>query len=383
MNRIEINVPYEEILERKNRVETAARLQKVDRIPFLPGISTRYMLRKLDRSFGRYFNEPGYMLESQLMWIKWIFENIKCDMYEPTGAWTAAWVDFQNVMDATAFNNKVAFYDNDIPCAYSTGWVKTEDDLEKLKEIDFINNGLHGKAQEFFYEMKEIAADYDMRFAGGEWINLSQMIRINEGTNGIFENAQQLMGAEELCYAMYDDPEFVLKLFEIISDKIIQWMDFARKLNGSEISDFGTSEDPSIIISGELFEKFLLPFLVKQKDYYTGKLSIHMCGKIDHLAEIFGSKLNLSTLGGFSYQNDRAILARHLGGKVFMIGGMSPVNIAFGTVESVMEEAKAVIGAFKDYNGFVLADGFNIPPEAPVENINAMYEAVCKYGKLD
>ena len=382
MNKIEIGLPYEVILERKNRVETAARLRKTDRVPFIPGFSTRYLIRKLDRSFQRYFSEPGYMLETQLMGIKWIFENIKCDMYEPTGAWTAVWVDFQNVMDPSAFNNRVVFYDNDIPCAYNTGWVKTEEDLEKLKEIDFINNGLHTKAQEFFHEMKNIAENYDVRFTGGPWMNMGDMVRISEGSNGIFENAGQLMGTETLCYAMYDDPEFVYKLFDIITEKIFQWTDFASKLNGTGLTDFGTSEDPSIILSAELFEKFLLPFLVRQQNRYTGKMSLHMCGKIDHFAEIFGNKLNLSTLCGFSYQNDRLILGRNLGGKAVLLGGVSPVNIAYGTEKSIMEEVKSVIEAFKDYNGFILADGFNIPPGASVENINAVYEAVCKYGRI-
>jgi uroporphyrinogen-III decarboxylase len=57
------------------------------------------------------------------------------------------------------------------------------------------------------------------------------------------------------------------------------------------------------------------------------------------------------------------------------------MNIESGTKESVMEECREAIEHFAHLGGFFLKDGDNIPPNAPLENINSIYDAAVKYGR--
>lgn len=43
-NIIEINVPYEEILARKERLARARRFERTDRVPVVPSLNTSYLL---------------------------------------------------------------------------------------------------------------------------------------------------------------------------------------------------------------------------------------------------------------------------------------------------------------------------------------------------
>jgi uroporphyrinogen decarboxylase len=76
-------------------------------------------------------------------------------------------------------------------------------------------------------------------------------------------------------------------------------------------------------------------------------------------------------------------IAEVLGGRVVLIGNVSPLLIETGTPEQVREATRRVIEKLGPYRGLIIQDGNNIPPGAPLENINAMMEAAEIYGRYD
>ena len=79
--------------------------------------------------------------------------------------------------------------------------------------------------------------------------------------------------------------------------------------------------------------------------------------------------------------DDKKLVADTFGGKTVLCGNINPINLESGTKESVIQECREAIDAYASYSGFFLKDGDNIPPKAPLENINAMYETAVKYGR--
>jgi uroporphyrinogen-III decarboxylase len=105
-----------------------------------------------------------------------------------------------------------------------------------------------------------------------------------------------------------------------------------------------------------------------------------MCGRSDHLLSIFTDELKIHELQGFGWQVNLDKIGEIMGGKVVLIGNVSPLTIAAGTSAEVKEATRRVIAKLAPYQGLIIQDGNNIAPGSPIENINAMMEAAIELG---
>jgi uroporphyrinogen decarboxylase len=106
-----------------------------------------------------------------------------------------------------------------------------------------------------------------------------------------------------------------------------------------------------------------------------------MCGKTDHLLQVFADELKINEYQGFGYQVDLDHIASVMGGRVVLIGNVNPMLVHSGTPEDVREATRIVIEKLAPHRGLIIQDGNNIPPGSPLENINAMMEAAEIYGR--
>ena len=63
-----------------------------------------------------------------------------------------------------------------------------------------------------------------------------------------------------------------------------------------------------------------------------------------------------------------------MGGKIVLVGNISPMNLLNGTKETIVAEVSEAINIFGPTRGYILTDGADIAPGTPVENINLLYE---------
>jgi len=106
-----------------------------------------------------------------------------------------------------------------------------------------------------------------------------------------------------------------------------------------------------------------------------------MCGRSDHLLEIFRDELQIHEYQGFGWEVDLDRIAAVMGGRVVLYGNVNPMLILDGTPEAVREATRVAIEKLAPLKGYIVQDGNNIPPGAPLENINAMMEAAEIYGR--
>lgn len=78
---------------------------------------------------------------------------------------------------------------------------------------------------------------------------------------------------------------------------------------------------------------------------------------------------------GFSYLTDKQALRR-------IMGGIDTVKLHDGKPADVLEDCRRNLEIFRDCPGYVMMDGHNVAPGTMVENINAMAEAVARYGSF-
>ncbi|MGQ9629421.1 MAG: uroporphyrinogen decarboxylase family protein [bacterium] len=377
---IEIGVPIEEIEERKGRVAKAKRFEEPDRVPVMPAIAHRFLVPQVGVSFREYYSDPETMLRTQIMAQKWLMENVRTDAHTITGAWVGAWTDFQNTFEAGSLGCEVIFPDDDIPWV-GRGWVKTEDDLARLMEIDFIHSGLNARQIEYRRAMMAVAEKYPVRFRGGPVFYPGANPSLTHTSDGPFGVAGDLMGQTELFIATHERPEFVRKLLHIITDKLIEYLDFCREEEGLERFDLAWTDDLAVNLSADLYRDLVLPEEKRLRFHFDGWVLFHMCGKSDHLLEIFASELKINEYQGFGWQVNLDRIAEVMGGRVVLDGNIDPMLIHSGTPDEVREATRKAIEKLAPYKGYIVQDGNNIPPGSPLENINAMMEAAEMYGR--
>lgn len=380
---IEIAVPIEEIEARRERVTRTKRFETPDRVPVIPALAHRFLVPKVGVRFRDYYGDPETMLRTQILCQKWLFEHIRTDAYSITGAWTGAWTDFQNTFEAGSLGCTVHFPDDDIPWV-GEGWVRTDEDLRRLEAFDYVHNGINARQIAYRRAMIEVADRYPVRFQGGPVFYPGANPALTNTSDGPFGIAGDVMGQVEAFTAIYERPDFLREVLRIITDKMIAWLDFcAQEMQLSRPVDFAWTDDLAVSLSADTFREFALPYNQKLRSHFDGWISLHMCGKSDHLLEIFRDDLRINELQGFGYQVDLDRIADVMGGRVVLIGNVNPMLIRSGTPEQVRDATRTVIEKLAHYRGLIIQDGNNIPPDSPLENINAMMEAAELYGVYD
>jgi len=374
-NVIPIDITSEELEQRSRRVAQAKHFEPVDRVPVSLGLYVRYWLPKVGGSFEEYFSDPEAMLRGQLYGQKWVLENIQSDL-----GLGPIYIDFQNAQDASALGCETEVSEQNGQIWVHEGWVQTEADLQRLRRIDPVRTGLAAKAQEFAERIRALSDRYVVRLRDGVELRPAEKPLLTATTMGPFTVTAEVAGMVQLCTALIERPEYARELLSIVTEKIIQWMTFCQRVQGMD--ELWIADDYAGNLSPAQFREFVLPCLQRIRSHFpTLHFGFHMCGKVDHLLAILANELRIDEFALFGYQVDKRLVQELMGGRIVLVGNVSPTNIYSGTPETVMAESLEALRVFgRGRGGFILADGANIPPDSPVENINALYRATVQFA---
>ncbi|MGZ5453500.1 MAG: uroporphyrinogen decarboxylase family protein [Candidatus Aminicenantales bacterium] len=378
---IEIGVPVEELAERRERIEKTRRFERPDRIAVVPSVATRFLVPQVGVRFSDYYGDPETMLRTQILAQKWLLENVRTDAYAITGPWVGAWTDFQNSFEAGSLGVDIVFPDDDIPWI-GRGWVAGEADLRRLEAMDFVHSGINARQITYRRAMRDVASKYPVKFLGGPVFTPGENPALTHTSDGPFGVAGDLMGKMEIFLAVKERPDFVRELLRIVTDKLIEYLDFCWAEEGLPWPrDFAWTDDLAVSLSAATFREVVLPFEKRLRFHFDGRASLHMCGKTDHMLEIFRDDLAIHELQGFGYEVDLDRIGAVMGGRVVLIGNVNPMLIHAGTPDEVRAATRRVIEKLGPRGGLIIQDGNNIPPGSPLANINAMMEAAEMWGR--
>ncbi len=378
---IEIGVSVEELAARRERVEKTRRFERPDRVAVIPAIAHRFLVPQVGVRFRDYYGDPETMLRTQILAQKWLLENVRTDAYSITGPWVGAWTDFQNSFEAGSLGVDIIFPDNDIPWI-GPGWVADDADLRRLEAMDFVHTGMNARQAAFRKRMMAVAGKFPVRFLGGEVFYPGANPALTHTSDGPFGVAGDLMGKTEIFIAVKERPDFVRELLRIVTDKLIEYLDFCWSEEKLPVpKDFAWTDDLAVSLSAETYRDIVLPFEKRLRFHFDGRVSLHMCGRSDHLLEIFRDDLAIHELQGFGYEVDLDRIGEVMGGRVVLIGNVNPMLIHAGTPAQVREATRHVIEKLAPRGGLIVQDGNNIPPGSPLANINAMMDAAEAWGR--
>jgi uroporphyrinogen decarboxylase len=240
--------------------------------------------------------------------------------------------------------------------------IKNESNLERLN----INRALDDPAIQWIRDYARIL----FQLAGQE-----QLILAN--CRGPFTLAGQIFGVEQLCRAVYKNPEIVRRLLEFTTKLLLGFftpMLADGYVDGVIIADPTASGD---LISREHFKALALPYLrhvVREVKLLGGFCMVHICGNISDRLELM-AETGLDCLSLDSKVNIAGARVK-IGSRICLAGNVDPVNVLqFGTTGEIQTAVADCLNQGATAGRFMLLPGCDLGAKVPEENIRAFVSA--------
>ncbi|MBI2876192.1 MAG: uroporphyrinogen decarboxylase family protein [Candidatus Tectomicrobia bacterium] len=252
------------------------------------------------------------------------------------------------------FDCKVEFPEDAVPMLLDHP-IHSREDLRKLYEADF------SKATRY----PENFATIQM-FAGC-FTGLKATV-----SAGPFTMAGLLMGAEEIARKTIKDPQLVQDVLEWCISVLIQDIQ-AQIACGADLICLG---DPT---GGLLSPKAYQTFAAEPTRRVIAQIDrpaiLHICGNTAHIIE----KMCATGVQGISldYLVDLPSIVSRVPEDVVIMGNINPVGtLLSGTPEEVRQETQQLMERMAGVPNYLGMSGCDIPFPAPIENVQAMVEAI-------
>jgi uroporphyrinogen-III decarboxylase len=347
-------------------------------------------LNKHGWSFKNFFEEPEVQIQAQLEYQKYQRFNWVCDreMGLPDEGWPV-WVDFQNSYDAGWVGCELEYIPEQVPDTKEIFREHKEKLYEMPRELP-VENGLMKRILEFQDYMLDKCKGREFE---GRPVKVVQTVN-GEGTDGPFDLAYKLSGADNLLVDMLTDEKYYHDLMTWITENLIRRMKLLRERRWSkfpESADKGVFKQPKFyfaddaiaLISTKHYQEYVYPYHKRIVDEFAdGSFAgIHLCGDATRHFGFLASHLHVKSFDtGFPV--DHGKLRKELGTEVEIKGGPTIMVIKDGKTDHIRSEVKRICGSGVMEGGkFVLIAANNVAPKTPAANIMEMYEAAKLYGR--
>ncbi len=265
-------------------------------------------------------------------------------------------------VEAEAFGCNCVYSDNEIPTI--TGMlVETPEEAEKL-EIPGLGAGRIETVHEGLRKTKALINDRPL---------LAECI-------GPFSLAGRIMDVNEIMVNCYDEPEMVHCILEKATELIIKNMQ-AFKEDGTQ--GVVMAEPLAGLLSPGLAGEFSSDYVKRIVDEVQDENFIiiyHNCGDgaVRQAKDIFATGC-----AGYHFGNaiDMEEILKLSPENALVLGNVAPAEvIANSTPEAVREETLKLLEKCSKYKNFWLSSGCDIPPGAPIENVDAFFEAFAEFA---
>lgn len=212
------------------------------------------------------------------------------------------------------------------------------------------------------------------------------------GPGGVLENTISLVGYENLCYMLYDDPNLVRAIFDAVGSRLVRYYERVAAYDSVGVlmanDDWGFNTQT--FLSLEDMRKYVFPWhkRIVQIAHKQGKPALlHSCGYMGEVMEDIIE--NMCFDGKHSYEDNILPVEdsyRRWGGRIAILGGVDLNFITRATPDEIRARCAALLELTSATGGYALGSGNSIPEYVPWENyfamINTALEAYIHRGKI-
>lgn len=263
-------------------------------------------------------------------------------------------------VEAEAFGAKVIYSEDDVPTMHGA-LIHDEEEAEAL-QVPPVGAGRTGECIKGIREAAERITDRP----------------VLAGIIGPYSLAGRLLDMTEIMCLCYEEPEMV----ETVLEKATAFLcEYAKAFKEAGANGIVMAEPAAGLLSPNLIEEFSNPYVQKireavEDDYFL--VMYHNCGNI---TPIMNKIKDIDALG-YSVGNaiDVEDALKALPEDRMVIGNIDPAGVIRNSTPDVVKaETLKLMERCCKYNNFVIASGCDIPPQAPLANIDAFFEAVDEF----
>ncbi len=207
------------------------------------------------------------------------------------------------------------------------------------------------------------------------------------GPGGVLENAISLVGYENLCFMLADNPNLAHSIFENVGSSLVTYYEICASYQtvGALISNDDWGFNTQTMLSPTDMRKYVIPWHKKIAEviHNANKPAIlHSCGMLDLLMDDIINDIKYDAKHSFE-DNIRSIELSYekYSDKIALLGGIDLNFLCTKTPKEIYNRSKAMIDKSKAKGGYALGSGNSIPNYVPQENYFAMTDACKNYGE--
>ena len=206
------------------------------------------------------------------------------------------------------------------------------------------------------------------------------------GVGGIFTRTWMLMGFEQFCFALAEQPELVAKIFQRVGS--IQCEVLRRVVKEERLVAIWCGDDlaysDSTMVSPRVYRKYLFPFMEELSAIAHGAglpLIFHSDGKLwDVIPDLIAVGVNALHPIEPKAMDINEVKARY-GDKLALIGNIDTNLLTLGTPDQVREQVRQRICDLAPGGGYAVGANPGISYYVRPENYDAMRQAVFDFGE--
>ena len=198
------------------------------------------------------------------------------------------------------------------------------------------------------------------------------------GPGGVLENVTWLVGFDNLCYMLFEDPDLVQDIFDAVGSRLARYYENAVKYNsvGFIASNDDWGYNTQTFLSLNDMRKYVFPWHKKIVEiaHNAGKPAIlHSCGyMVDVMDDIIN---NMKYDGKHSFEDNILSVEKSYerwGGKIAILGGIDFDFLARSSFDKIQERCRNMLKLTSEKGGYALGSGNSIPEYIPYENYLSM-----------
>jgi len=204
------------------------------------------------------------------------------------------------------------------------------------------------------------------------------------GPCGVLENVIRIVGFDNLCFMIFDEPELVELIFNNVGERLLKHYQYSLEYDivGALMVNDDWGFNTQTMLSTDDMRKYVFPWHKKiiEATHAAGRPAmLHSCGKLDDVYEDIITDLKFD--GKHSYEDNiepvEEVYEKYVG-RLAILGGMDLDFICRSTPEQITKRCEAMLERTADRGGYALGTGNSVPDYVPDENYLAMIDVVRK-----
>jgi uroporphyrinogen decarboxylase len=201
------------------------------------------------------------------------------------------------------------------------------------------------------------------------------------GPGGVLENIIGIMGYDNLCMKIYEDPQLVSDIVENVGKRLVRYYEIAAEHDviGAAWGNDDWGFNTQTMLSPKHMREYVFPWHKKivEAVHSRGKPCIlHSCGRADEVMDDIVDDIKYD--GRHSYEDIIMPVEdfyEKYHSRIAVIGGIDVDFITRRTPAEIKERSKKMLERVASRGGYALGTGNSVPEYIPVDNYLAMLEA--------